>query len=142
MSTAEFIALAGFVAAAFAMLQVTQTKERVSWPGWLLPAAVLVPAAIWTGVAIRTEALSGFWALLTGSAWGLQLWFDRLITLTAAFFLLQNRARAAGMKSEVWVLAVIVTGGIGLLVMLARTVYIERQVALHAAADGGAVRER
>jgi len=138
MSTAELIAFAGFFTAAFAMLQVTQTKNRVSWPGWLLPAVVLVPAAIWTGVAIRTEELFGFWAILTGSAWGLQLWFDRLITLTAAFFLLQNRARAAGMKSEVWVLVVIVTGGIGLLVMLARTVYIERQEALHVTSAGGA----
>jgi hypothetical protein len=33
------------------------------------------------------------------------------------------------MKSEVWVLVVIATGGIGLLAMLARTVQLERRAA-------------
>jgi hypothetical protein len=47
--------------------------------------------------------------------------------VTAAFYLLQNRARAAGMKSEVWVIVVIATGSIGLLLMLARTLQLERQ---------------
>jgi hypothetical protein len=36
------------------------------------------------------------------------------------------------MKSEVWVLVVIFTGGIGLLLMLARTVYLERRKAMRA----------
>jgi hypothetical protein len=47
--------------------------------------------------------------------------------VTAAFFLLQNRARAVGMKSEVWVIIVIFTGSIGLLLMLAQTIYLERK---------------
>jgi hypothetical protein len=129
MSPSELIALAGFAVAAAVMLLVTQTKKRVAWPGWLVPAAVAVPLAAWTGIAIAESELFGFWALLTDSAWGLQVWFDRLAAVTAAFFLLQNRARAAGMKSEVWVLAVIFTGSIGLLLMLARTVYLERKMA-------------
>ncbi|KGE02996.1 hypothetical protein [Pseudohaliea rubra] len=127
MSTSEVIALAGFAAAAFAMLLVTQTKDRVAWPAWLVPLAVALPLAAWGGVAIYREELSGFWPLLTGSAWGLHAWFDRLMLLAAGFFLLQNRARAAGMKSEVWVIAVMFTGAVGLLLMLARTVYLERQ---------------
>jgi hypothetical protein len=61
--------------------------------------------------------------------WGIQIWYDRLASVTAAFFLLQNRARAAGMKSEVWVLVVIFTGSLGLLTMLARTLKLERQQA-------------
>lgn len=127
MSHSELIGLAGFAVAAIAMLLVTQTKQRVSWPAWLVPAAVVVPFAAWTGVAVVEEGLFGFWPMLMGSHWGLQVWFDRLMSVTAAFFLLQNRARAAGMKSEVWVLAVIFTGSIGLLLMLARTVYLERK---------------
>ena len=49
------------------------------------------------------------------------------MSVTIAFFLLQNRARAVGMKSEVWVIVVIFTGSIGLLLMLAQTVFLERK---------------
>ena len=97
----QVVAFSGYALAAIIMLLVTQTKERVAWPGWLVP----------------------------GSFWGVQLWYDFLISLTAAFFLLQNRARAAGMKSEIWVLLVIFTGSIGLMLMLARTLYLERKAA-------------
>ena len=130
MSATELFALAGFAFAAVAMLLITQTKERVAWPAWLVPVVVAVPAAAWSGVAIYQADLFGFWALLTSSAWGLQVWFDRLLTLVAAFFMLQNRARAAGIKSEVWVIVVLFTGAVGLLLMLARTLYLERQAQL------------
>ncbi len=129
MSMSEWIALAGFAVAAVVMLLVTQTKERVSWPAWLVPAVAAGLLAVGTGGAIAAEGLFGFRPLLTASPWGLQLWFDRLVSVAVAFFLLQNRARAAGLKSEVWVLLVIVTGGIGLAAMLARTVYHERRTA-------------
>jgi hypothetical protein len=127
MSPFELMALAGFAVAAGTMLLVTQTKKRVAWPAWLVPAVVVVPFAAWTGLAIAEDGLFGFWSMITGSPWGLQLWFDRLMSVTAAFYLLQNRARAAGMKSEVWVLAVIFTGSIGLVLMLARMAYVERK---------------
>lgn len=127
MSPFELMALAGFAVAAGTMLLVTQTKKRVAWPAWLVPAVVVVPFSAWTGLAIAEEGLFGFWSMITGSPWGLQLWFDRLMSVTAAFYLLQNRARAAGMTSEVWVLAVIFTASIGLVLMLARMAYVERK---------------
>lgn len=127
MSPFEWMALAGFAVAAVTMLVVTQTRERVAWPAWLVPAVVAIPFAAWTGLAIVTEGVAGFWSLVTVSYWGLQLWFDRLMSVTAAFYLLQNRARAAGMTSEAWVLAVIFTGSLGLLLMLARTARGERE---------------
>ncbi len=127
MSFFELAALAGFAMAAIAMLLVTQSKLRVSVPVWLIPAALAVPLIGFAGVTVFREGLFGFSALLSGSYWALYLWLDRLVSATAAFFLLQNRARAAGMKSEVWVLAVIVTGGLGLLLMLALTLYLERR---------------
>jgi len=108
------------------MLLVTQTKKRLSWPGWFVPAVAAVPMVAWTILAIAPEGPGGFWSLHTGSLWGIQMWYDRLMSVTAAFFLLQNRARAAGLKSEVQVLLVIFTGSMGLLVMLAQTVYLER----------------
>lgn len=127
MSQVEVIGLAGFAVAAIAMLLVTQTKARVAWPAWVVPALAVVPVAALTGVAIREDGLLGFWPMLSSSPWGLQVWLDRLMCIAGGFFLLQNRARAIGMKSEVWVLAVIFTGGIGLLLMIARTVYLERR---------------
>ncbi len=60
----------------------------------------------------------------------MQVWFDRLVSTTAAFFLFQNRSRAIGMKSEVWVIAVIFTGSIDLMLMLAQTVYLERKASM------------
>ena len=130
MLQVEVFALAGFAVAAIAMLLVTQTTARVAWPAWAVPVLVVVPVAAWTGMAILREGLFGFWPLLSASPWALQVWLDRLMSLTTGFFLLQNRARAIGMKSEVWVLVVIFTGGIGLLLMLARTVYLERRKAM------------
>lgn len=130
MPWTEWAALAGFAFAVAAMLLVTQTKERVSWPAWLVPAAVVVPFTLWTVLAIIEEGLFGFWPVVMGSYWGVQIWFDRLMSVTAAFFLLQNRARAVGMKSEVWVIIVIFTGSIGLLLMLAQTVRLERKAQL------------
>ena len=128
MSHSELIALAGFIVAAVVMLLVTQTKHRVSWPGWLVPVAVVVPFAAWTGFAVAEQRLADVLPMLMASPWGLQLWLDRLVSVTVAFFLLQNRARAAGLKSEVWVIAVIFTGSIGLLLMLALTLYRERNM--------------
>lgn len=136
MAMMEGFALGVFAVAAIVMLLVTQTKQRVGWPGWLVPAAFGVLIAGWTGYALYLEGWSGLWAVAGGSAWGLQLWNDRLISTTAAFFLLQNRARAAGMKSETWVIAVIFTGSIGLLLMLARTVYLERRADFRVQSSG------
>jgi hypothetical protein len=130
MPWTELIALAGFAVSVGAMLLVTQNKERVSWPAWLVPAAVVVPFTAWTAFAISEEGLFGFWPVLMDSHWGLQVWFDRLMSMTAAFFLLQNRSREIGMKSEVWVLATIFTGSIGLMLMLAQTVRLERKASM------------
>ena len=127
MTVIQLAAFVGLVAAVIVMLIVTQTKVRVTWPAWLIPATAGVALAAWTIVAMAGEGLTSFWALYTSSLWGLQLWYDRLMSVAAAFFLLQNRARAAGMKSEVWVLLVIFTGSMGLLLMLALTVYLERK---------------
>jgi hypothetical protein len=129
MPFGAIVAFSGFAVTALVMFQITMTKERVRWPGWLIPAAALLPAIFWLGYAIYADGPVGFWALVTTSPWGMQMWFDRLLTLAAAFFLLQNRARAAGMKSEAWVLAVLLTGAVGLLIMLATTVYLERRAA-------------
>lgn len=136
MYTFQMMAFGGLAVAAFVMLLITQTKQRVSWSGWLVPAAAFLPLAALTLFALVEEGHTAFWPVPTGSLWGMQIWFDRLMSVTAAFFLLQNRARAAGMRSEVWVILVIFTGSLGLLPMLARTVQLERQQASCRAGHG------
>lgn len=126
MSMMEGVALGVFAVAAMVMLVVTQTRGRVDWPAWLVPMAFGVLITGLTGYAWYIEGPAGLWRIIGDSAWGLQFFTDRLMSTAAAFFLLQSRARAAGMKSETWVLAVIFTGSIGLLFMLSRTVYLER----------------
>ena len=130
MPDLQLAALLGLAVAVVVMLLVTQTKKRVTWPGWLVPAVACIPMVAWTVLAVVTEGPTAFWSLYTGSLWGVQIWYDRLMSVTAAFFLLQNRARAAGLKSEVWVILVIFTGSMGLLVMLAQTVFQERKQAV------------
>lgn len=127
MPELRLIAFAGLAVAAFVMLLVTQTKHRLAWRTWLVPAVAAVPLAAWTALALVREGYAAFWPTAAGSLWGVQLWYDRLMSVTVAFFLLQNRARAAGMRSEVWVIAVIVTGSMGLLTMLSRMLQLERR---------------
>lgn len=133
-----WIALAGFAVAAGTMLLVTQYKERMRWPVWLIPAAAFVPVAALTAFAIAADGLDGIWPVATGSPWGIQSWFDRLAAVTVAFFLIQNRARAAGMKSEIWVIVVIFAGSLGLLPMLARMLDLERRRTLPPISPGPA----
>lgn len=121
----ELIGIAGFVIAATAMALIHGTRERVTWPAWLVPLVVVIPFAGWTGFVIFAEGLKSFFPVLMETRWGLLVWYDRLMSLTAAYYLLQNRARAAGMKSDLWVIAIAATGSIALLLMLARTVYLE-----------------
>lgn len=134
MPHAAFVAVSGFIVAAIAMLLVTQTKGRVAWPLWIVPALFAAVSAAGTLFAVATHGFDDFWPHVTQSWWGVQHWQDRLMSLAVAFFLLQGRARVAGMKSEVWVLLVVFTGSFGLLLMLARTLYIERQQAAPAVA--------
>ncbi len=125
MLDAKLIGVVGFVVAATAMAFIHSTKERVTWPAWLVPLVIAIPFALWTGFALIEEGLLSFSPMLMETKWGLLVWYDRLMSLTAAYYLLQNRARAAGVKSDIWVIAIAMTGAIALLLMLARTVYLE-----------------
>lgn len=121
------VAVAAMVVFIGVALQITQSRRRVSWPAWLVPAAALLPLVALSALAMLREGPFGFIASQTSSLWGMLIWFNLLMSLAAAFFLLQNRARDAGMKSEVWVLLVAFTAGMGLLAMLARMLYLERR---------------
>jgi hypothetical protein len=121
------IAAAVYAAAVVAALLITQTRQQVRWPSWVAPAAALLGLAGWTAFALGQGGLGGLVEVVTGSLWGVQLLSNLLVSVLVAFFFLQHRARAAGMTSEVWVLVVILTGGLGLCAMLAMMLHLERQ---------------
>lgn len=124
--TFQAVAIGGMLVFIAAALVITQTKHQVGWPAWLVPALMVLPLAGWGAWAVVEEGPFGFIQSQTGSLWGMLIWLNLLMSLGVAFFLLQPRARNLGMKSEVWVLFVAFTAGLGLLVMLAWVLYIER----------------
>jgi soluble lytic murein transglycosylase-like protein len=96
-------------------------------PDWRIPAvlgAVLAAFSVW---AIADDGLFGLWREHTDSLWGNQVWFDLLLAFGMAWTALLPRARAAGMALGFWAVALIATGSIGLLAMLARLLWHEGQ---------------
>ena len=65
----------------------------------------------------------------TANLWGVQVWWDLLISVTVALFLIAPRARAAGMNLPLWTLFVVATASIGLLAMCARLFWLESRAA-------------
>ena len=97
-----------------------------SSPGlWPFPALLSLGFALWTFHAVSVEGLTGFWAEHVRNAWSNQIWFDLLIGLATAWTLLLPRARAAGMPVLLWLLIILCTGGIGLMAMVARCLFLE-----------------
>jgi type IV secretory pathway VirB2 component (pilin) len=92
---------------------------------WRLPAILSAAFAGFTASAVFYEGLFGFWPEHTDSLWGNQVWFDLLLAFGMAWTALLPRARAAGMTPWFWAVALILTGSVGLLAMLARLQWIE-----------------
>lgn len=51
----QWVAFAGLFVAVIIMLLVTQAKEAVAWPAWLVPVLVVVPFVAWTALAFVEE---------------------------------------------------------------------------------------
>ncbi|MBN8493806.1 MAG: hypothetical protein J0M00_20545, partial [Burkholderiales bacterium] len=79
--------------------------------------------------AVWREGPVGFWAEHTRNLWGQQIWFDLLLAAGTAWAALLPQARAAGMRPGFWLLAVVCSGSIGLLAMLARLLYLRERSA-------------
>lgn len=97
-----------------------------SRPGaWRVPAALAVLFLAWSIGAVLIEGPLGFWPEHTRNLWGNQIWFDLLLAAGCAWFALLPRCRAAGMQPWLWLALVATTGSIGLLLMLARLLWLE-----------------
>lgn len=101
---------------------ITHKTGRHHWMGPLMISAVFLVFSIFT---IAKEGLFGFWENHARDFWGNQIWFDLILGIGTAFVILLERLRARKMNPLLWFVFVLTGGSIGLLVMLARLLYLE-----------------
>jgi hypothetical protein len=111
---------------AFLVVIVTSLSAKMQ-SDWRFPAILAAVFAGFTIWAIAQEGLFGFWHEHTDSLWGNQVWFDLLLAFGLAWTALLPRARAARLNLWFWAVALLATGSIGLLSMLARLCWKEAQ---------------
>jgi len=92
---------------------------------WMIAAGFCAAFTAWSIASIVKEGPVGFWPVHTQTFWGNQVWFDLLMALTMAWFLIVPRAKALGMKLPLWILFILCSGSIGLSAMLARLLWLQ-----------------
>jgi hypothetical protein len=90
-----------------------------------LAAAVLGGFVGFTAVAIWAEGPLGFLNVHIAGLWGVQVWYDLVISLAVALLFVAPRARAVGVRVPLYALATGLLGSIGLLALVARTFWLE-----------------
>lgn len=115
-------------AAALAALAGIAVARRPPGPrGWMLPAALALAFAVFSGLTLQREGVMQFWVNHSTSLAGNQVWFDLLIAVCLCFALIAPRARAVGMPLWPWALGVAATASLALLPMMARLMWLERR---------------
>lgn len=125
MSAFEILAVAGALAALAVLIYIAVTDVKI---GNAALAALLSAAfAGYTAVTIATEGVMPVWLNHTQNLWGVQVWWDLLLSVGIALFFIAPRARAQGMAIMPWVIFVGTTASIGLLAMVARLFWLENR---------------
>jgi hypothetical protein len=117
MSAFEFLAIGGVIAILVAVAYIVSGKRAIG--NTLLAAALSGGFAGFTAVTIWSEGIVLVWTNHTSNLWGVQVWWDLLISCGIALFVLAPRARSQGMNVPLWTLFVLSTASIGLLAMCA-----------------------
>ena len=121
------LCLGGIAAILVAIGWVLARRETIGSPA--IAAALAGGFAAYSGVTIWAEGLLPVLANHTSNLWGVQVWWDLLISVTIALFLIAPRARAQGMSLPLWAALSLATASIGLLAMCARLFWLERTAA-------------
>ena len=119
--------LGGIAAILVAIGWVLARRDTIGSPA--IAAALAGGFAAYSGVTIWAEGLLPVLANHTSNLWGVQVWWDLLISVTIALFLIAPRARAQGMSLPLWTALIVATASIGLLAMCARLFWLERTAA-------------
>ena len=111
----------------FVVLAVAAMRHPERRPKWLwrLPAALCAGFLAFSLFAVGIEGSFGFWPEHTRNLWGNQIWFDLLLAVGIAWFLIVPPARKLGMHLPLWLLLIVTTGCIGFTAMLARLLYLQ-----------------
>lgn len=127
MTLLEALVILCYVAGIVGLLYALFTRMQT---GSAMVAGILCAVfTAFTLVQITREGVLMFWTNHTANLTGLQVWWDLLLATVIAFIFIAPRARAAGMHVPLWAVFVITTASIGLLAMVARLFWLERQSA-------------
>ncbi|MEP2736034.1 MAG: hypothetical protein ABJP34_07020 [Erythrobacter sp.] len=129
----EWFALIGIGVTLVAIGYIVSNKSEIGMPA--LAAALSAGFAAFSLVTIYGEGVMPLWTNHTENLWGIQVWWDLLLAVGLALFLLAPRARAVGMNVPLWALFVAATLSVGLLAMAARLFWLESQAASHDQAE-------
>ncbi|MCX6395588.1 MAG: hypothetical protein NTV23_03810 [Propionibacteriales bacterium] len=121
LSATASAAAAVLAVPAFIVLAVSSLAE----PRWRAPAALAGAFSAWSLYAIIDGGLFGFVAEHVGNPWETQILMDLLILGGTAWFLLQPRLRAVGIRPLPWLPLILATGSIGMLLLVARLLRAE-----------------
>ena len=123
--------LGGIAAILVAIGWVLARRDTIGSPA--IAAALAGGFAAYSGVTIWAEGLLPVLANHTSNLWGVQVWWDLLISVTIALFLIAPRARAQGMSLPLWAALILATASIGLLDNCARLFWLERTAVIRTA---------
>ena len=107
------------------MIYIATNRAEVGSP--LVAGALSVAFGLFTLFTIMREGLEQVVFNHNINFWGTQVWYDLVMAVTVALFFIVPRARAAGMSIVPWVVFVALTASVGLLAMVARLFWLERQ---------------
>ena len=125
MSTLEYLAAIGLVAAMAALLYIATNRQEIGNPAFAASLGGLFLG--YTAVTILKEGVLPVWINHTTNMWGVQVWWDLLFAVGIAAFFIVPRARAQNMAILPWLLFVAATASIGLLAMVARLFWLEKR---------------
>lgn len=107
-----------------ALVAMRQPERRPKWR-WLLPAALSAGLLVFSLFAVGVEGPFGFRPEHTRNLWGNQIWFDLLLAVGIAWFLIVPPARKVRMRLPLKLLLFVTTGCIGFRARLARLLYLQ-----------------
>ena len=122
-----YLFIIGTASAVAALLYMLATKPVTGSP--IFAAMLSAGFGAYTAVQIWQDGVVMFWTNHTINLTGVQVWWDLVISVLIALFFIAPRARKVGMSIPVWAVFVALTASIGLLAMIARLFWLERQQA-------------
>ena len=127
MTLLHILPVIAYLSAIVLVLKIATGARASDSVRWALPATLGALFLVFSLVTLAQDGLLQFWVNHTTNFTGNQVWFDLVMAIAIAFYLIAPRARAVGMPLLPWGIAVIATACIALLPMLARLVWLEQR---------------